>query len=100
MKSNFTKIISASILTLSLAVLPSTLPASAQSGSSSSSTSTSPTTTDTNQTSATDTGTGFDWGWLGLLGLIGLGGLARKNRVETTTYVDPNAVGGNTSYRE
>lgn len=97
MKSNFTKIIGASILTLSLATLPSTLPASAQSGSGSSSTST----TDTNQTSGTDTGRGFDWGWLGLLGLLGLGGLARKNRVETTTtYRDPNAVGGNSSYRE
>ena len=99
MKNTFTKIVGASILTLSLATLPSTLPASAQSGSSSTTTTTSPTTE--SQTSTTDTGTGFDWGWLGLLGLFGLGGLARKNRVETTTtYVDPNAVGGNTSYRE
>ncbi|PZO51643.1 MAG: hypothetical protein DCF15_14695 [Phormidesmis priestleyi] len=57
-------------IALSLAVLPSTLPASAQ--------------TDTDPITPGDTATttdddGFDWGWLGLLGLVGLAGLKGRD---------------------
>ncbi|MFC4425624.1 WGxxGxxG family protein [Deinococcus navajonensis] len=47
---------------------------------------TSTTTTETTTTSnegATDGAT--DWGWLGLAGLLGLGGLAGRRYVETST---------------
>ncbi|VXD21418.1 conserved exported hypothetical protein [Planktothrix serta PCC 8927] len=76
------KLVSATALALSLAVLPSTLSASAQ---------TAPTDTgiDNNNTipySATAGDRDFDWGWLGLLGLIGLAGLARKNEEPSTRY--------------
>lgn len=72
-------------LALSLAVLPSTLSASAQ------------TTTDPVAPGDTVTTTdnydddGFDWGWLGLLGLIGLAGLKGRDRDHDTrtTYADP-----------
>ena len=66
-------------IALSFAVLPSTLPASAQ------------TTTDPVapiDTVAT-TDDGFDWGWLGLLGLLGLAGLKGRGRDhDRTTQVD------------
>lgn len=81
------KLVSATALALSLAVLPSTLSASAQ---------TTPTDTGTTGTTGTDnTNTtysqtagdrDFDWGWLGLLGLIGLAGLARKNEDPAPRY--------------
>jgi MYXO-CTERM domain-containing protein len=62
-------------LALSLAVLPSTLPASAQ-------TTTDPVTPG-NTVTTTDDDYGendFDWGWLGLLGLLGLAGLKGRDR--------------------
>ncbi|PZO59976.1 MAG: hypothetical protein DCF15_02765 [Phormidesmis priestleyi] len=69
-------------IALSLAVLPSTLPASAQ------------TTTDpivpNNTITTTNDDDGFDWGWLGLLGLIGLAGLKGRDRDDNrATYADP-----------
>jgi hypothetical protein len=73
--------IGASVLAVSLAIAPSTLPASAQ-------TDTAP------NTSAVEGDAGdndFDWGWLGLLGLIGLAGLTRKPQ-EPARYRDPNEV--------
>ncbi len=94
MKRNFTKAVGAGVLTLSMAMMPLTLPASAQT------TTTDPgnSTTSNTTTTSNDNG-GFDWGWLGLLGLLGLGGLTGKKRNnETTAYRDPNAVG--TNYRE
>lgn len=61
-------------LALSLAVLPSTLSASAQ-------TTTDPVTPgDTVTTTENYDDDGFDWGWLGLLGLIGLAGLKGRDR--------------------
>ena len=74
----------AGAITLSLAVLPSTLPASAQ-------TATDPVTPE--GTVVTTEDDGFDWGWLGLLGLIGLAGLKGRDRDHdhnrtTNTYVD------------
>ena len=113
MKSaNLSKVVGASILGLSLAVLPAYLPASAQ------------TTTGGNTTGATngtatgttnDTGTGVGagtgtsgytatnngggdhggyWGLLGLLGLFGL--IGRGNKGQATAYRDPDEVSGRT----
>lgn len=66
-----------SFLALSLAIVSSTLPVSAQA------------TTQTDPviptTTVMDDDDGFDWGWLGLLGLIGLAGLKGRDR-DTTTY--------------
>ncbi|MEA5448671.1 WGxxGxxG family protein [Leptolyngbya sp. CCNP1308] len=72
-------------LALSLAVLPSTLPASAQ-------TNTDPITPGNTVTTTNDDygDDGFDWGWLGLLGLIGLAGLKGRDRNHdtSTSYAD------------
>ncbi|WP_315788184.1 WGxxGxxG family protein [Fischerella sp. JS2] len=97
MKNNFSKMVSASVLTLGMTILPLTIPAQAQ-------TTTDPTINNPNNPNAPTTGVyydrGFDWGWLGLLGLLGLAGLAgRKRNDESTRYRDPNAVGSST-YRE
>lgn len=92
--SNLSKVVGAGILSLSLATLPSTLPASAQgTGTAPDTTNTAPDTTNTapdTTNTATETGDrDFDWGWLGLIGLAGLGGLAGK-RQEPTRYRDPD----------
>ncbi len=93
MKSNLSKILSASVLSLGMTILPLTIPAQAQ-------TTTDPT---INNPNVPNTGVyedrGFDWGWLGLLGLLGLAGLAGRKRQEPTRYNDPNVV-GSTTYRE
>ncbi|PZU93361.1 MAG: hypothetical protein DCF32_23305 [Leptolyngbya sp.] len=73
-------------LALSLAVLPSTLPASAQTATDPVTPGDAVTTTDDNYDDD-----GFDWGWLGLLGLIGLAGLKGRDRDTRTTYVDPTS---------
>lgn len=88
-------------LALSLAILPSTLPASAQTVADP----IAPTDTATNGDTlnngtngdrvTTDDNNrddnGFDWGWLGLLGLVGLAGLKGRDRdYDTrTNYVAP-----------
>lgn len=90
--SNFSKFVGTSLITASLAVLPLTVPAHAQSNAPGTSTGTS-----TQQNSNVDTrgpiSTNTDrdhnnWGWLGLLGLAGLAGLARKNHTETVHHVN------------
>lgn len=92
MKSNITKAVGAGVLTLSMAILPLTVPAQAQ-------VTTSPG-VDNTTTTTTDDRNDFDWGWLGLLGLIGLAGLAGKKRNdEPTRYRDPSAPGAST-YRD
>ncbi|WP_414583486.1 WGxxGxxG family protein [Scytonema sp. PCC 10023] len=100
MKRQLTAAIGASVIGLSMAVLP--VPASAQTNTGDTGT-TGTTTGGTTTTDTTNTNyrgdDGFDWGWLGLLGLLGLGGLAGKRREEATRYRDPNAV-GTTGYRE
>lgn len=99
MKHNsLSKIASAGVLTLSLALLPS-LPSYAQ-------TTTSPTTTPTVESTGPvlDT-TPFqetrddnnNWGWLGLLGLLGLLNLFRKPKAPTV-YRDPADPGNTTRY--
>ena len=67
-------------IALSFAVLPSILPASAQT-----------TTDDPVEPVGTvvTTDDGFDWGWLGLLGLLGLAGLKGRDRDrDRVTHVD------------
>lgn len=78
--SSFSKLISAGIISASLALLPLAVPAQAQTQD------TAPDTTSSQQTGDVDsanTNDDFNWGWLGLLGLAGLAGLARKNHRET-----------------
>lgn len=103
MKRHFTKIIGASALAASLAVLPLNVSAQGQTtdGTGTTTTTTTPTTGVYND-AANSNREGFDWGWLGLLGLLGLAGLAGKNRAEEPTrYRDPNTVGNTTpTYRE
>lgn len=85
--SNLSRLLGTALLTGTLAIVPLTLQAEAQTNDTGTST----------QTNAdvrnSDTNQGFDWGWLGLLGLIGLAGLAGKRKEPTvyrdTTY-DPN----------
>lgn len=74
-------------LAVSLAVLPSVLPASAQTGTGTGTDGVGTTTTTTNDNYSDD---GFDWGWLGLLGLAGLAGLKGKDRDHDTrtAYAD------------
>lgn len=101
--SDLSKAIGAGVLTLSMAVMPLTLPASAQNNSPDGTGNTAPNTTvDTAPTTGvadTTDDDGFDWDWLGLLGLIGLAGLAGKKRQEPTRYRDPD-VAGTPGYRE
>ncbi|PZO17601.1 MAG: hypothetical protein DCF25_10915 [Leptolyngbya foveolarum] len=68
---------------LSLAVLPSTLPASAQ-------TATDPVDPNGVVTVPATDDDGFDWGWLGLIGLAGLAGLKGRDHDNNraTTYTD------------
>ncbi len=69
-------------IALSLAVLPSTLPASAQ-------TATDPIAPGNTVAIPTTNDDGFDWGWLGLLGLLGLAGLkGRDHDKNRATYTD------------
>jgi MYXO-CTERM domain-containing protein len=105
-KSNLPKFVGSAVLTLSMAIMPLTLPASAQTDTTSPGTGgamQSPGTGDAmgNDRSADVAGEqgdrDFDWGWLGLLGLAGLAGLAKRN--EPVRYQDPN-VAGTTTYRE
>ncbi|BAY26560.1 hypothetical protein NIES2100_63760 [Calothrix sp. NIES-2100] len=93
MTSNFTKVISTGVLTLSMAILSLTLPVQAQTSTTDPGTTTSPSTTTYDRND-------FDWGWLGLIGLLGLAGLTgRKRDDEPTRYRDPNTPGA-TTYRE
>lgn len=82
MNRSIPKLIGAGVISLSLAVLPLTLPASAQDAAPGA--------------TAVETEQGdrdFDWGWLGLLGLIGLAGLKGGQREDTSN------VGSRTTYR-
>jgi LPXTG-motif cell wall-anchored protein len=80
--SNVSKLIGAGVLAASVAVVPFTLPASAQTGtgtgtgSDTTTTTTAPSATVDNTADNNDT----DWGWLGLLGLTGLAGLLGRKR--------------------
>jgi hypothetical protein len=82
--SNLSKVVGAGVLSLSLATLPLSLPASAQNNAESNAP-----TVDTTPFQETQNDHN-NWGWLGLLGLIGLANLFRKPK-EPTVYRDPNA---------
>ncbi|MEH2364340.1 WGxxGxxG family protein [Nostoc sp.] len=91
---NISKILGSSVLALSLATLPTVLPASAQ-------TTTTPdaTVTDTT-TDRTATDRNYrdgDWGLLGLLGLFGLFGRKSRRANDTVGYGDSNVVGSSGS---
>lgn len=84
------KILGASVLAFSLVVLPTAFPAAAQ--------------TDTNRPTLDTTpfqetrDDNNNWGWLGLIGLIGLANLFRQPK-SRTVHQDPN-VTTRTTYRE
>lgn len=88
MKHSLSKTIGASLIAMSVAVLPLSLPAAA-------------TTTYPNTTTTTVQETREDnnnWGWLGLLGLIGLAGLFRQPK-RAVAYRDPADPGTTTTPR-
>jgi hypothetical protein len=87
-RSSLSKILGVSLLTLGLAALPATLPASAQTSSSGT------TTTVDNSGSEANIDRNYsdgDWGLLGLLGLFGLFG-RRSHKDVPTAYEDPDVV--------
>lgn len=93
-RSNLAKFVGTGILSLSLAIAPTMLPASAQTDT------TAPSGTNTgvdSRTGYTENDRDFDWGWLGLLGLLGLAGLTRKSE-ERVSYREPDVAAR--SYRE
>jgi hypothetical protein len=69
-------------LALGLAIMPSTLPTSAQ-------TAIDPITP--NDVVTTNDGDRFGWGWFGLLGLVGLAGLKGRDRDNRVGYGDRTA---------
>jgi hypothetical protein len=94
-RSNLAKLVGTGVLSLSLAIAPSILPASAQTGTDA------PAGTNTGVDSRagyTENDRDFDWGWLGLLGLLGLAGLTRKPE-ERVSYREPD-VASRSSYRD
>lgn len=100
--SKLSKLIGAGVLATGLAVLPLTIPASAQTSSPSDTTTTSPSDTTAAPSQSVDPDRGdrdFDWGWLGLLGLAGLAGLAGNKRREPVAYREPDTT-RSTTYRE
>jgi MYXO-CTERM domain-containing protein len=93
--SNLSKLVGAGVIAASLAIVPLTVPANAQSDTSGTS-GTSGTYSQPSGNVATENDNDFDWGWLGLLGLAGLAGLAGKKRHETVhtqqVHNDPDVV--------
>jgi hypothetical protein len=76
------KLLGATVLSLSLTMLPTVLPAVAQ-------TDTNAPTLDTTPFQETEDDPN-NWGWLGLIGLLGLANLFRKpSRTYTETYREP-----------
>ncbi|CEJ43952.1 WGxxGxxG family protein [Umezakia ovalisporum] len=91
MTRNLTKAVGAGFLSVSMAMLPLTLPVNAQV--------TDPR-VDTIPRTTVYERRDFDWGWLGLIGLFGLAGLAgRKRGEEPTRYREPTTP-GSTTYRD
>lgn len=92
--TSVSKVLSASIIAASIAILPLSLPASAQTDTQPNTTT--PTTENTTGPTVDTTpfqetsGGNNNWGWLGLLGLIGLANLFRKPK-QTVTYTETDA---------
>lgn len=78
---SFSKFIGAGVIAASLAVLPLTVSAQAQTQDTAPNTNTYNQRTGDVDTANTDDNN--DWGWLGLLGLAGLAGLIPRKRHET-----------------
>lgn len=84
------KIVGAGVLTVGLALMPLTLPATAQN-------SVDENTAAPGERVADEEGDrDFDWGWLGLLGLIGLAGLKKQ---DSTEYRNPSDAGTRSNLR-
>lgn len=92
--SNLSKVVWASTLATSVAVVSVALPGVAQVNTGADTDTGTTETFETDDLDAEDDG--FDWGLLGLLGLAGLAGLMRKNE-EPTRYRDPNVDPASTS---
>lgn len=90
--SDLSKVVGASVLAASLAILPLSLPASAQTNSEPGSP-----TVDTTPLQETEDDNN-NWGWLGLLGLIGLANLFRKPE-EPVRYSESDAASRTTGSR-
>jgi hypothetical protein len=90
-KPSVQQILGTGMIALSLAIFPASLPASAQTNPNNPTVDTTPfqETSDDNN----------NWGWLGLLGLIGLANLFRKPKTHHEAYHDPN-VTTRPGYRE
>ncbi|CAD5982548.1 hypothetical protein PCC9214_05000 [Planktothrix tepida] len=90
-KPSVQQLLGTGMIALSLAVFPASLPAHAQTNPNSPTVDTTPfqETRDDNN----------NWGWLGLLGLIGLANLFRQPKTHHETYRDPN-VTTRPGYRE
>jgi hypothetical protein len=80
--SKLSTVMSAGAIAASLAILPVTASAQAQTDTTAPDTSNRTTTT----VDTANTNDDFDWGWLGLLGLAGLAGLLPKKRQEPARY--------------
>ncbi len=91
---NVSKVLGSTVLALSLATLPTVLPASAQTN-----TSAGGSTVDSSRNAATDRTVtdqnhrDGDWGLLGLLGLFGLLGRKSRKNNESAGYGNPDVVG-------
>lgn len=96
-RTNLSKVVGASLLGLSIAILPANMPAHAQDSTGNNGGSTTTTTTGTAPATTTndraDNHNGY-WGLLGLLGLFGL--IGRGNKGRTVAYRDPEEVGTRT----
>ena len=90
---NLSKVIGASVIIASLATLPLVLPASAQDGTVRDSSQAAPGDRAVYGTGEVDQGERtFDWGWIGLLGLVGLAGRLAKHRQEAVDYSEHNQI--------
>jgi len=80
---NLSKVVGAGVLVASLATLPLAMPASAQDGTLRDSTQAAPGDKAIMKPVKLIKKRTFDWGWIGLLGLVGLAGRLAKHRQET-----------------
>jgi len=93
-RTHLSRIAGAGLLALSLSMIPLTLPASAQTNSTT--TNSDKTTLDTTPFQETKNDGDHNFGWLGLLGLIGLANLLRKDKPRAH-QVERYAVGSTTT---
>jgi hypothetical protein len=97
-RSDLSKAIGAGIIVAGLAILPAHLPASAQTNTASG-TNSRDTTTPRSDVYSAENDRDFDWGWLGLLGLLGLMPRKREENVRCTTTTGDLDPAVRTDYR-